>query len=426
MLAVERLRAHLADPLHRNGYLLLLNGVLGAGFGFLFWLVAARTWPPAALGAGAAVVSAFTLAALLGKFGLDAALVRWVPRTAPDARRRLLLLALVASGALAALAAAGVLLLAGGLPALGPLDTLLFVAFAAFTALGWVFDAYFAAERSSGRSVLRNLVFNVLKAGLPFAAFVRALELGLVVAWGAGVVASVAASAFLALPLLARPRAVEAAPPRPWEVWSYAARNYAVNVGEWLPTLALPLLVVALVGPEANARFYVAWTLASVGMFASRALAQSAFAELSHAPDRDAWRGIEARAARQQAIVLGPFALALVVLGGPLLALFGPGYADGHGLVLLLAASLAGVALLNLRLAALRARDRGWELVALPLVAPAVALALAAFLLPPFGPLGAAAAWLAASLAAGAWCLLAPLGGDVPDLVADRRRAHEG
>ena len=57
------LRRHLADPVYANGYALVANAGLSALLGFAFWLAAARRFPADALGVGAAVVSAATLAA---------------------------------------------------------------------------------------------------------------------------------------------------------------------------------------------------------------------------------------------------------------------------------------------------------------------------------------------------------------------------
>lgn len=414
MHLLREARAHWADPFHRNAWLLTANSAAGAVFGFLFWLVVARVATPAAVGAGAALVSAATLAALLGKFGLDAALVRYAPALPRAARARLLLAAVAASAALASLVAAGILAAHVGLAVGATLtlfETAAFVVFAASLASAWVLDSYFIAERRAGRSLARNLVHHALRVALPLLAAGLATPFGILAAWGVGTLVSLALAVALALPLLAHARASGETPPSRAVLARYAGVNYAVNVSEWLPTLALPLVVFATLGAEANARFYVAWTLASVGFFASKAIGQSAFAELSSAR---AAADVARRARAHSIGVLLPFALALVLLGPFVLALFGPAYASAWPLLAILAVSAAPVAVMNLRLARLRhlAGDdlrpsRVLELALLPLAPLVGVLAAVPITLARTGVEGVALAWLAANTAAAVWCLAA-------------------
>src|SRR5688500_13599833 len=103
------LRKHLADPLCGNGVALVLNAGISSALGFLFWMVAAHRFHADALGVGAAVVSASTLAALVGKAGFDAAIVRYAPPASHAGLRRLLLRAGLATLALTGAVALGVL-----------------------------------------------------------------------------------------------------------------------------------------------------------------------------------------------------------------------------------------------------------------------------------------------------------------------------
>lgn len=414
MHLLREARAHWADPFHRNAWLLTANSAAGALFGFLFWLVVARIATPAAVGAGAALVSAATLAALLGKFGLDAALVRYASAFARPARARLLLLAAAASAALASLFAVGILaaevgIAAGSSPSL--FEAAAFVVFAASLASAWVLDAYFIAERRAGRSLARNLLHHALRVAIPLVAAAAATPFGILAAWGVGTLVSLALAVALALPLLAQARASGDAPPSRAALAQYAGVNYAVNVSEWLPSLTLPLVVFAMFGAEANARFYVAWTLASVGFFASKAIAQSAFAELSSAR---AAADVARRARAHSIGALLPFAVALVLLGPFVLTLFGPAYASAWPLLALLALSAAPVAVVNLRLARLRhlaggdlRPSRVLELALLPLAPLVGVLAALPLALARAGIEGVALAWLAANTAAAVWCLAA-------------------
>lgn len=381
----------------------MLNSVTGAAFGFAFWLVVARSFEDAsAVGYGAAVVSSMTLVAVIAKMGFDAALIRYVPRAGRVGRLRLLTLACASAAAASLVVSLAFLAI---VPTLVPdlrglrgdaVAAFLFAAGAAATALGWILDAYFVAERRAGFSLARNLVFNVVKLGLPLTLLFQASALWIPAAWAAGVAASVMFGALVA-PALARRAAIEEGPrPSRGELLRYASFNAATTVADFLPGLALPIVVLAIGGREANAFFYIAWSIAFVAFLASKSIAQSAFAELSH-DERRVVHHLR-KAARQNALVLAAFAMGVVALGRPALSLFGPEYvANAWPLLVLLAASAPFVAVNSLYATLLKSGRAGWELVLLPVATLALTFAAGAPLLARFGLPGLGASWLAAN-----------------------------
>ena len=400
---------HVRDPLYLNGYALVLNAGLGAALGFLFWVVAARRFEPEHLGVGAGIISAATLAALIGKAGFDAAIIRYAPSASPRGLRRLLAVSALATVALTTLVALVVLLLASeGVPSLEPLRetpwAVGFVLLAAATAAGWMFDAYFIAEQRSLLVLARNAAFNAVKLVVPLVIAVSLAARAVPLAWGVGLAASLALAALVTPALLRRrrPRAHEPLAKR--EVAAYAARNYAINLSEFLPGLLLPIIVLAALGPEANAGFYLAWTVATVAFLASKAIAQSAFSALvrEDAPQAALRKGI-----LLSALVLAPATLALLAGASLILGVFGHEYAgDSTTLLRVLALSIPAVAVTSLYLAYLKARDAGWELTLLPAAGLAALLALAWPALALAGVVGLGLAWLAVQLAMGAYAAL--------------------
>lgn len=406
MGALASLRRHATDPVYANGYALVANAGLSAALGFLFWMVAARRFHADALGIGAAIVSAATLAALVGKAGFDAAVIRYAPSKEPRALRRLLARATLATIGLTTLVAVCVLLLASfGVPALAPMMTppyaVAFVLLAVGTGSAWILDAFFIAEQRAEGVLLRNLAFNVVKIGVPL---VIAFEWGgraIPLAWGVGL----AASLVVALSLLARRIATHVptgeAPSQ--GAFGYAMRNYALNLSEFLPGLLLPLLVLQALGPEENARFFLAWTIATVAFLASKAIAQSAFAALVR--DCNA-RAAIAKGLALSALVLAPLAIVLHVGAPWILALFGPHYVASAPLLRILALSIAPIVALNLYLAYLKARDAGWELTLVPLASLVALLAAMPFALARGGVVGVGYAWLVIQTIGGAYALV--------------------
>lgn len=394
MNAYASLMRHARDPLYANGLALVANAGLSAALGFLFWMVAARRFHADALGIGAAVVSAATLAALIGKAGFDAAVIRYAPAAQPAELRRTLRRTLLATASLTLAVAGAVLLLATiGVPALAPLRTPAFAAGFLFLAVGtsfaWILDAFFIAEQRADGVLLRNLAFNGAKLLVPlFIAF----ELGgraVPLAWGLGLVASLVVALALLPRRLAAHRPMGSPPAR--GALGYSMRNYALNLSEFLPGLLLPLLVLQAQGPAENARFFLAWTIATVAFLASKAIAQSAFAALVR--DGEPRQSL-AKGLTLSVLLLGPLALALYIGAPQILALFGAHYVSAAPLLRVLALSIPFVIVFNLHLAYLKARDTGWELTTLPLASLAALLVAMPLALAWGGALGVGIAWL--------------------------------
>src|SRR5919204_4550766 len=74
------MRARLQVPLYRNGYALIASSGLTSALGLVYWLVAARAYPPSAVGVSAALISAMTLLANLAQLNLKSGFNRFLPR----------------------------------------------------------------------------------------------------------------------------------------------------------------------------------------------------------------------------------------------------------------------------------------------------------------------------------------------------------
>lgn len=428
----RRLVSHSRDPVYGNGVALMLNAASGAALGFLFWMLAARLFAAEDLGFGIAVVSAATLAALIGKAGFDAALIRFLPHVHARYARKLLASALAATAVLTMLVCAAILVLAAeGVESLAPLRTPMaatgFVLLATATSAAWILDAFYVAEQQARITLLRNVAFNGVKLVAPFAIAATLAPYAVPIAWAVGLAASLVVSAGLLPRFLARKGETGRERPTRGDVFAYSGKNYVLNLSEFLPGLLLPILVLEALGAQANAVFFLTWTMATVAFLASKAIAQSAFAALV----RDGAPGPAVRkGALLSTLALGPAALVLL-LGAPfLLRLFGAHYVDGAALLRLLALSIPAIAASNLYLAFLKARRAGWELTILPATTLAALLLALPLALAAAGIVGVGIAWLAVQTAAGLYAaarLAAALRRDTHGLgTALRRRAHQG
>ncbi len=331
----DRGRALYADSLLRNSALLLISGVTLAGGGFLFWQLVARLVEPAELGRASALISVSTLVANLALLGLNNALIRYLGRW-PDPARTVNTGVLLVAGA----ALLGGLGFAAGAPVFAPrlaeaLSGPAAVAFGLLTAagaVGMLYDNVFIAQRRSGHIVTRNLLVVVLRLALP-AVLAGAGAFGVFTAyWLAFAVALVPY-----LLVLRRTFRLRAAPsvPRLRAMWGYSLGTYAATIILMLPSLAMPAVVAERLGLAPAAYYYVASLLAGVLLFVPQAAGRGLFAEALHDG------GSVARHLRRvlwvTAAVQVPLLVLLIVLGRPLLHLFGGVYTAAYPVLVLLA-----------------------------------------------------------------------------------------
>ena len=82
-IAIPKTRAeiqyHLRDPLLKNSIFIMLTSITSAGFGFIFWMLAAKLYPAGDVGIATALISSMGLLVLLSRFGLDFSIIRFFP-----------------------------------------------------------------------------------------------------------------------------------------------------------------------------------------------------------------------------------------------------------------------------------------------------------------------------------------------------------
>jgi O-antigen/teichoic acid export membrane protein len=332
MQLLHRLRAPASRDLLLNASSMIGTTVITAGLGFVYWWLAARLFPQAAVGFASALIAAMGLLGSLGMLGLGTLLIGELPRREGE-RAALVTTALLAAGAAAALLGLLFALIAPLASAeFTPLAgdgwaALLFPAGVALTAVTLVLDQALIGLMRGGLQLWRNALFAVLKLALllPLGLWAaRSGGLAIYASWAAGNLLSLGGLALLAR----RDLRQAAARPRPAllrELPHTALWHHALNLALQLPGLALPVVVTALLSAELNATFYLCWltlhlvfaipyTLTTV-LFAAGAADRAAFAQ-------------KARLTLASSTALGAISCLAVWLGAELiLGIFGPVYA---------------------------------------------------------------------------------------------------
>lgn len=328
-----------------NAASLMGTTVVTSVLGYVFWIVAARTFDPASVGFAAAVISALTFLAMLGKVGLGTLLIGELRRY-PGAEGRLILGAAVVAGLVGLLLGAGFAILAPALSAglaslaASPLAIATFALSVGITALALVLDEAVVGLLRGGLQLLRNLAVAVLK----LAALVALAVIGgsaaagaIYVTWPAATLVSLGIVAYLLRDLIASSsggawRTRWAGIPLNLSVARQALLHHAVNFFGQAAGLVMPVLVASLVSVAAAAYLFVAYTISSLLTAVSSSLTTALFA--TGARDR---AGMHRQVTLSLGTALASAAIGIVgvfVLGDVVLAGFGPSYPAEAGPIL--------------------------------------------------------------------------------------------
>jgi O-antigen/teichoic acid export membrane protein len=406
------LRPLVADSLVRNSILLMGTTIVNSGLGYAYWVLAAHLFPVHVVGLSTAIISAFMLLSQLSNMGAHSALVDLLPKRAAGRDWSRTINAGLGTGILTGLVAAvvGILVLPLIAPSLdvlrSPLLATLFTVGVILTTVNQVVDFAFVAERSSGKMLLRNTVFAIVKLALlavvPLAAPLSATD-QIIGTWVLALVASMAAAYFVLIPRLRRAYGLHlrGLGVEMRRILRSLVSQHLINLGGTIPMYALPLVVTARLSATDNAYFYTTWMVGSLFFMISAWVAVSLFAEGSHDPGALTRR---MRASiRLITLLVVPSMIVMVLAGMHILSLFGSSYTAGYGLLLVLTASAIPDGITNLYVSVLRIGGRVRTAAALNIGMALVTLGLGWLLLPPLGIIGGGVAWLVAEVLGSLW-----------------------
>lgn len=110
------------------------------------------------------------------------------------------------------------------------------------------------------------------------------------------------------------------------DIIHFSFGNYLARIFEMLPTFVLPLIVINVLGAEANAYFYIAWQISMLLLAIPRFTSISLLAEGSH-NSKELGRNVK-RTLKFIFILLGVSVVGLFIFGKHLLLIFGESYAE--------------------------------------------------------------------------------------------------
>lgn len=308
--------------------MLMANTLVLAGFGFLFWTLAARGYPAATVGSFSGLTSGIGLVSAIAALGLPNMVTRHLTTTSsPQALMAVVLAAISALGgtlSVAVLIGLGPYLPASlDLRAHGP-TLILFTVLVIVTALSGAIDAALIAVRATRALLWSNLAGAVVRvAGLFLLTSLRSS--GLVVAYSAGLILATVLSV---PPLIARLRGGAQLGNALALFREYMAgniRNYVATIFGMLPGTVVVLEVIARLGAARTAPFAAASLIAGFLAVIPSTTSQVLFAEASR---KGATMGGQLRKALRAIYALLIPGIAVMVAGAPwIMRVFGASYA---------------------------------------------------------------------------------------------------
>jgi len=176
-------------------------------------------------------------------------------------------------------------------------------------------------------------------------------------------------------------------------MWQYSGGNYLVQIFTNIPFLVLPIVVVNILGPEQNAYFYIAWTIATLLPAIPYSISMSLFAEGSNFEDK--LRENVIKSLKLTFMLLVPAVILLILVGKWLLLAFGQSYsANALHLLWILGISSIPMAINYIYSSILQVKNRIKELMTIWGFVAIAVLMVSYLLMQTMGIRGIGYAWL--------------------------------
>jgi O-antigen/teichoic acid export membrane protein len=253
---------------------------------------------------------------------------------------------------------------------------------------------------------IKSIIFNSLKVILLVLLAGVMKSYGIFNAWGIALVTAVLAGLFFFIPRLRKGYL-----PRPSFRWNELTDllRYSIlnNIAFFLWNVTgriLPLLIISIIGAEANGYFYIAWTIAATIAFIPASLSNSLFAEGSNEE-----KGLETKIINSLSLVIVimiPIFLVVIIFGGLILKIFGAAYAaNATSLLQCLIIAQFPLSVNQIYFGVLRIQKNLKPLIILGITIAVLTTAISYWLLPILGIVGVGIGWLASQAVTALWIL---------------------
>lgn len=344
--SLSDVKRYINDPLYKNSFFIMLSTITNAGFGFVFWTIAARLYAVEDVGIATALWSSLTLIILLSRLGFDLSIIRFFPN---GDKGRIFGTSFIITSVSAITFG---LIFIVGIDVFSPklhllknplyasifLTTVLISSTISLTAQSFIAlrkgELYFVQTAIQGLRIIFVFFLTFLGSMGIFGSFSLALSLALIVA----------------LLLLNRMIDYSLSIDRDYirSSTKFSAGNYLANIFNFVPNQILPIMVLNLLGAEKGAYYYIAFSIAGIIFTIPGSVSTSLFVEGSHG------ESLRKNFIKSGMAIIGlliPAVIFVYFYGGFILHLFGENYVQALALLRLFALSSLFVAIVYIYLA---------------------------------------------------------------------------
>lgn len=269
------------DPLYKNSFYIMLTSIFNSGFGFIFWVLAAKLYSKDDVGIATALISSVSLLVLFSRFGMDSSIIRFIPT---NNKSKVFGTSVFISTFIAVLLGT-IFILEIDLfsPELSflktPLYAIFFLIVLSANSITSLTSVSFLAIRKAGFNFLQNLVIGSRIFFLMPLIFLGAT--GIFGAMGISFILALAISFIfleksgIKLKLTIDRRFLK-------ESLHFSAGNYIAGLLINAPSMILPIMVLNILGTEGAAHYYMAFAISSILFMIPTAMSTSLFVEGSH------------------------------------------------------------------------------------------------------------------------------------------------
>ena len=272
---------YISDPFIQNAIYVMLSSVFGAGFGFIFWIFAAKFYSAENVGIATALISSMGLLVLLSKVGLDFSVIRYFSTSERD---KVFNTSLTITTLLAVFF--GVIYVFGidtFSPELyllkRPYNSIIFIIILAINSITTLTGISFISMRKGKYHCLQSIITG--SRLLFLVPFINYKAIGIFSAVGISFFFSLLVSVYLV-----RKSGVKLG----WAIdqtylkdsFQFSAGNYLVSLFMLGPTMILPILILNTLGAESAAYYFIAYSIASLLFMIPNSISLSLFVEGSH------------------------------------------------------------------------------------------------------------------------------------------------
>jgi len=272
-----------------NSGILVINTLGGSLFGYIFWIIASRFYSTSEVGFAAALISAIAILANLGDMGLGISYIRFAPtmQEKGDIFLNSIILAVI-SGTLFF-----TLIFSVFIPIFMPeiksdnnlsWMLLIFIGVALSFSTAQLLDKFFIAFESNQYSFSRILIANLIRIGvlITLSPSNGAINLIIAVGFGAFITALAVIRFYIPKFIPGYRFSISIDLSLIWDKARYSLSNYFSQFLWSAVPLLYPIIILIILGTEANAHFYINWMIANVLFIIPYAISTSVFANASN------------------------------------------------------------------------------------------------------------------------------------------------